>query len=255
MRSQEGADDDAMMPRNVPPLDDRSQMIREHMDLVDLVVERMVPQVPSFMSRDDMRSAAMEGLIDAANRFDPGKGVRFRTFAEYRIRGAIYDEMRKLDWFSRSLREKHNRLSQTMLQLERKLGRAPDEAEMAEAMHMDVEEYRHLLQEVSHLGCVSLHETLDHTGEGRSFLDNLEDLQGPAPPDLIESHELTAIMADLLAQMPEKERLVLALYYYEELTQKEIAGILGVSEGRISQLHSQALVRLRVKILNANIYE
>ncbi|MDX9841478.1 MAG: sigma-70 family RNA polymerase sigma factor, partial [Desulfobulbus sp.] len=94
----------------IAPLDDRSQLIREHMPLVDLVVQRMVPQVPSFMTREDMTSAAMVGLIDAANKFDPTRGAKFKTFAEYRVRGAILDEMRKLDWFSRSMRDKQNQL-------------------------------------------------------------------------------------------------------------------------------------------------
>lgn len=239
----------------VPPLDDRSQLIRDNMPLVELVVQRMVPQVPSFMTKEDMISAAMVGLIDAANKFDPGKGVKFKTFAEYRVRGAILDEMRKLDWFSRSMRDKQNQLTQTMLRLERKLGRSPEESEMAEAMNLTLEDYRYLLTEVSHLGCVSLHETLDHTEEGRSFLDNLEDIGGPAPNELIEKAEMTRLLADILEELSEKERLVVALYYYEELTQKEIAEVLSVSEGRVSQLHSQALLKLRVKLINSDLYE
>ena len=239
----------------VPPLDDRSQLIRENMPLVELVVQRMVPQVPSFMTKEDMISAAMVGLIDAANKFDPGKGVKFKTFAEYRVRGAIFDEMRKLDWFSRSMRDKQNQLTQTMLRLERQFGRSPEEDEMAQELHLSMDEYHDLLGQVSHLGCVSLHETLDHSEEGRNFLDSLEDIAGPAPADIIEREELTQIMADILEELAEKERLVIALYYYEELTQKEIAEVLGVSEGRVSQLHSQALLKLRVKFLNSELYQ
>ena len=244
-----------MVYSSVPPLDDRSQLIREHMPLVEIVVQRMVPQVPSFMTRDDMTSAAMEGLIDAANKYDPGKGAQFKTFAEYRIRGAIFDEMRKLDWFSRSLREKHNQLSQTMLRLERKLGRSPDEEEMAAALDMSLEQYHDTLAQVSHLGCVSLNETLDHSEEGRSFLDNLVQDGGPTPLELIESQEMTALMADIIDELSKKEKLVIALYYYEELTQKEIAEVIGVTEGRVSQLHSQALIKLKVKLLNNELYD
>ncbi|MCL2789965.1 MAG: FliA/WhiG family RNA polymerase sigma factor [Desulfobulbus sp.] len=239
----------------VPPLDDRSQLIRKHMPLVELVVQRMTPQVPSFMTKEDMISAAMVGLIEAANKFDDAKGVKFKTFAEYRIRGAILDEMRKLDWFSRSMRDKQNQLTQTMLRLERRLGRSPEEDEMAAEMSMSLDDYRNLLSEVSHLGCVSLHETLDHTEDGRSFLDNLEDIGGPAPSELIEKQEMTRLLAELLEELSEKERLVIALYYYEELTQKEIAEVLGVSEGRVSQLHSQSLLKLRVKLINSDLYE
>ena len=175
----------------VPPLDDRSQLIRENMPLVELVVQRMTPQVPSFMTKEDMISAAMVGLVDAANKFDPTKGVKFKTFAEYRVRGAIFDEMRKLDWFSRSMRDKQNTLTQTMLRLERQLGRSPEEEEMAREMALSIDEYRDLLAEVSHLGCVSLHETLDHTEDGRSFLDSLEDIGGPVPDDLQKKEEMT----------------------------------------------------------------
>lgn len=239
----------------IPPLDDRSMLIKEHMGLVELVVQRMVPQVPSFMTREDMISAAMVGLIDAANKYDSEKGAKFRTFAEYRVRGAILDEMRKLDWFSRSLRDKQNQLTQTMLRLERQLGRSPEEDEMAQALGISLDGYHDMLRQVSHLGCVSLHETLDHTEEGRSFLDNLEDVTGPTPPDLIEQEEMTYVIADILAELSEKERLVIALYYYEELTQKEIAEVIQVSEGRISQLHSQALLKLRVKMLNSEVWD
>ncbi len=122
----------------VPPLDDRSQLIRENMPLVELVVQRMTPQVPSFMTKEDMISAAMVGLIDAANKFDPSKGVKFKTFAEYRVRGAIFDEMRKLDWFSRSMRDKQNLLTRTMLHLERRFGRSPEEDEMAQELSMSL---------------------------------------------------------------------------------------------------------------------
>lgn len=242
----------AMLP-SVPPLDDRSLLIQDNMPLVELVVQRMIPQVPSFMTKEDMISAAMVGLIDAANKFDPTKGVKFKTFAEYRVRGAILDEMRKLDWFSRSMRDKQNQLTQTMLRLERRLGRSPDEDEMAIEMSLPLDEYRAMLTEVSHLGCVSLHETLDHSEDGRSFLENLEAVGGPVPNELLEKQEMSRLMAELLEELSEKERHVIALYYYEELTQKEIAEIIGVSEGRISQLHSQALLKLRVKLLNSEL--
>ena len=238
---------------SVPPIDDRAQLIREHMPMVDIIVQRMVPQVPSFMTRDDMTSAAMEGLFDAANKYDPAKGAGFKTFAEYRIRGSIFDEMRKLDWFSRSMREKYNQLTRTMLELERKLGQSPGEDEMAEAMDMSIDQYHDLLTKVSHLGCVSLNETLDHSSEGKSFLDSLEDRGCPTPLELIENQELAGIIAGILEKISEKERMVIALYYYEELTQREIAEIIGVTEGRVSQLHSQALLKIKIKMVSAGL--
>jgi RNA polymerase sigma factor for flagellar operon FliA len=228
---------------------DKAQLIRDHLYLVDILVGRMVTQVPSFMSRDDMKSAGMLGLMDASNKFDPSKNILFKTFAEYRIRGAILDEMRKLDWFSRSLRDKQSRVEKTILGLELELGRDPEEHEVAKALDLSLGEYQQLLGEVSHLGCVSLNETLDQSHEGRTFLDSLvDDRSDSSPGARIEEQQLTAKIADILGRLAEKERLVISLYYYEELTQKEIAEVMELSEGRVSQLHSQALIKLKSKL-------
>ena len=231
--------------------DDRSQLIRDNLYLVDILVGRMVTQVPSFMNKDDMKSAGMVGLLDASNKFDPSKNILFKTFAEYRIRGAILDEMRKLDWFSRSLRDKQNKIAKTIAKLELELGRDPEEQEVAKSMDLSLDDYRSMLAQVGHLGCVSLNETLDHSSEGRSFLETLADQRSSTiPGKRIEDQELTETIAGILAQLTEKERLVISLYYYEELTQKEISEILEVSEGRVSQLHSQALIKLKTKVQN-----
>ncbi len=231
--------------------DDRSQLIRDNIYLVDILVGRMVTQVPSFMNKDDMKSAGMVGLLDASNKFDPSNNILFKTFAEYRIRGAILDEMRKLDWFSRSLRDKQNKIAKTIAKLELELGRDPEEQEVAKSMDLSLDDYRSMLAQVGHLGCVSLNETLDHSSEGRSFLETLADQRSSTiPGKRIEDQELTETIAGILAQLTEKERLVISLYYYEELTQKEISEILEVSEGRVSQLHSQALIKLKTKVQN-----
>ncbi len=225
-----------------------STMIEEHLYLVDIVVARMVTQVPAFMNRDDMRSAGMEGLFNAANRFDAGKNIQFKTFAEHRIRGAIFDEMRKLDWFSRGMREKQGQIAATIKELELKLGRDPEEQEIAEAMELSLEEYQIMLGEVSHLGCVSLNQTFDATQEGATFLDTIADSRDTDPGSRLDNHQVTEKIAEVLESLKEKERLVISLYYYEELTQKEIAEVMSLSEGRVSQLHSQALIKLKNKI-------
>lgn len=238
-----------MIYQQMPHQEDKSKLITDNLYLVDILVGRMVTQVPSFMNQDDMKSAGMLGLIDAANKYDPSKNTLFKTFAEYRIRGAILDEMRKLDWFSRSLRDKQTKIGKTITELEARLGRNPEEHEIAAAMRLSLEQYQRVLSEVSHLGCVSLNETLDNAQEGRTFLETLaEERKGASPVDNLENAELTGVIADLLQELSEKERLVIALYYYEELTQKEIAEVLAVSEGRISQLHSQALIKLKTKM-------
>ncbi|MDY0212112.1 MAG: FliA/WhiG family RNA polymerase sigma factor [Desulfuromonadaceae bacterium] len=222
-------------------------LAREHMSLARLVVERMKTQVPGFVTRDDMMSAAMEGLMDAASRFDPERGVMFKTFAERRIRGAIYDEVRKMDWFSRSLRGKQSRISRAIEQLEHRLGRSPEEDEVAAELELSLDEYRQMLSQVGYLGCVSLNEVLDEQDETRNFMDLLKD-DSPSAHDSLEQSSLTRKLGRHLETLTEKERLVVSLYYYEELTQKEIAEVLELTEGRISQLHSQALVKLKTKL-------
>ncbi len=238
-----------MLYNQSPPHDDKTKIIKDHLYLVDILVGRMVTQVPAFMNKDDMKSAGMLGLLDASNKYDASKNIKFKTFAEYRIRGAILDEMRKLDWFSRSLRDKQSRIGRTIVDLELKLGRDPEEHEVAKAMDLSLGDYQVLLGEVSHLGCVSLNETLDNSNEGRSFLDSLMDDRADASPgSRIEGQQLTKKIADMLELLSEKEKIVIALYYYEELTQKEISEVLELTEGRVSQLHSQALIKLKNKL-------
>ena len=226
----------------------QTELIRMHLPLVEFVVDKVAPNVPAFLSRDDLKGAAMTGLMEAANRFDPSRGFQFKTFAEHRMRGAIFDEMRKMDWFSRSMREKQSRLHRVMHEEEERLGRMPDELELARAMDLTLENYRQLLSEVGHLGCVSLNQTLGDSGEGDSFQDTLEDHRALKPQDSLENSEMTEVMAEQLEKLSEKERLVVSLYYYEDLSQKEIAEVLELTEGRISQLHSQALHKLKVKM-------
>jgi RNA polymerase sigma factor FliA len=227
---------------------DKDALVRSHLPMINFLVERMVTQVPSFVTRDEIRSAALLGLVDAANRYDAERGVLFKTFAERRVRGAVLDEVRRMDWFSRTLREKHSRLSRAMERLEKRLGRSPEETEMATELEMSLDMYHHLLNEVSHLGCVSLNESIDDSENSRCIIDNLEDENAVNPLGNLESMELREEMAEHISHLSEKERLVIALYYHEELTQKEISDVLDVSEGRVSQLHSQALLKLKLRL-------
>jgi len=232
-----------------PGAAERERMIESHLSLVDFLVDRMMTQVPAFVSRDDIRSAALMGLMDASNRFDPRRGVLFKTFAERRIRGAVFDEVRRMDWFSRSLREKQSRLSKVTDSLGKKLGRAPEDPELAEELDMSLDDFRELQLQVSQLGTISLNESLDNGEDsGKTFIDNLEDNKQASVQERMEANELTGELAGYLEQLSEKERLVVALLYYEELSQKEISEVLELSEGRISQLHSQALGKLKIKM-------
>ncbi|MCK4620940.1 MAG: FliA/WhiG family RNA polymerase sigma factor [Desulfuromonadales bacterium] len=228
---------------------EREKMIEAHLSLVDFLVDRMMTQVPAFVSRDDIRSAALMGLLDAAGRFDPRRGVLFKTFAERRIRGAVFDEVRRMDWFSRTMRGKQSRLAKVTESLGKRFGRAPDDAELAEELELELDAFHELKLQVSQLGYVSLHENLDDsTDGGKTFIDNLEDTRQVSVQERMEAGELTKELAAYLEQLSEKERLVVALIYYEELSQKEISEVLELTEGRISQLHSQALGKLKVKM-------
>ena len=228
--------------------DERDRLIQDHLPLVKFVVERMITQVPAYLNRDEITSSAMHGLVDAASRFDSSRGILFKTFAEQRIRGAILDEARRMDWFSRSLRDKHGRITETIDRLEKTLGRIPEEDEIAQAMDMGLEAYRRMLGEVNHLGCVSLQQTLDGSQEGQTFMDSLTDASALNPEEELEKAQMVQVMAGQLEKLSEKERLVISLYYYEEMTQKEISEILDLTEGRISQLHSQALLKLKASL-------
>jgi RNA polymerase sigma factor FliA len=231
-----------------PGAAEREKMIESHLSLVDFLVDRMMTQVPSFVNRDDIRSAALMGLMDASNRFDPRRGVLFKTFAERRIRGAVFDEVRRMDWFSRTLREKQSRLSKVTEDLGKRLGRAPEDPEVAEELDMSLDDFRELQLQVSQLGTISLHESVDDDDSGKTFIDNLEDTKQASVQERMEANELTGELAGYLEQLSEKERLVVALIYYEELSQKEISDVLELSEGRISQLHAQALGKLKIKM-------
>ncbi len=225
--------------------DTKDCIIKAHLYLVSFLADRMVTQVPAFMSREDIASAAMLGLVDAAGRFDPGMGVLFKTFAEKRMRGAVIDEVRRMDWFSRTLRKKQGQVQKTVAELLRNLGRDPEEQEIADALDMSLEDYRQLLSETSHLGCVSLHETIGESEQGPSLLDNLVSENDKSALEMLENSEMARQLAECIERLSEKERLVVSLYYYEELSQKEIAEVLEISEGRVSQLHSQALIKLK----------
>ena len=164
------------------------------------------------------------------------------------MRGAILDEVRRMDWFSRTLRQKQSRVQSAIQELTQSLGRFPEEEEIAVNMELKLDDYRLMLSEISHLGCVSLHETIDDSEHGACLLDNLADESLINADEMLETHELTLEIAGHIERLSEKERLVITLYYYEELTQKEIAEVLDLSEGRVSQLHSQALIKLKSHI-------
>ncbi len=227
----------------------RDELIMSHLPLVKYLVGRVSAKLPHHLDQQDLLSVAVIGLITAAERFDPGRGIQFKTFAEKRIMGSIMDELRAQDWLPRTLREKYKRLEQEFAILEQKLGKNPSSEEVAAAMGMDLDQYFRLMEEVHSLSFMSLDEFQeDDEGNPFGFLDFLSDNGAESPQNRMMAKQLLQALGDAIESLPEKERLVITLYYYEELNLKAIGEIMGLTESRISQLHSQAVIRLRVKM-------
>lgn len=227
----------------------RDELIVAHLPLVKYLVGKIASQLPQHLDREDLMSAAVIGLITSAERFDPTRGVQFKTFVEQRIRGTIMDELRSQDWLTRSLREKFKRLEREFAILEQKFGRNPSSEEVAVAMGMDLQDYFQLLEEVHFLSVVSLDDSWeDEEGSPFGLLDVLEDDRGINPQNQLIARQMVDGLSECIEGLPEKERIVVTLYYYEELNLKEIGAVLNLTESRICQLHSQAIVRLRTKM-------
>lgn len=227
----------------------RDELIVSHLPLVKFLVGKIASQLPPHLDRDDLMSAAIVGLITAAERFDPTRGVQFKTFVEQRIRGTIMDELRAQDWLTRSLRDKFKRLEREFSVLEQQLGRNPSSEEVAKAMGIELHEYFRLLEEVHFLSVVSLDDSWeDEDGSPFGLLDVIEDKAIDNPQNQLMQRQTVELLAEAIDTLPEKERIVVTLYYYEELNLKEIGAVLSLTESRICQLHSQAILRLRTKM-------
>lgn len=232
----------------------RDELVLTHLPLVKYLVGRISSKLPPHLDQQDLMSVAVIGLITAAERFDPRRGILFKTFAEKRVMGSIMDELRAQDWLPRTLREKYKRLEHEFSVLEQKLGRNPSSEEVAAAMGMDLEKYFQLMEEVHSLSFMSLedfHE--DDEGSSFGFLNFLSDNGTENPQNQMMAKQLLQVLGDAIESLPEKERLVVTLYYYEELNLKEIGEIMSLTESRISQLHSQAVIRLKVKMKNMTV--
>jgi RNA polymerase sigma factor for flagellar operon FliA len=227
----------------------RDELIMSHLPLVKFLVGRVSAKLPPHLDQQDLLSVAVIGLITAAERFDPKRGIQFKTFAEKRIMGSIMDELRAQDWLPRTLREKYKRLEHEFSVLEQKLGRNPSSEEVAAAMGMDLEKYFQLVEEVHSLSFMSLEDFQeDEDGSPFGFLNFLSDNGAENPQNQMMAKQLLQALGAAIEALPEKERIVITLYYYEELNLKEIGEVLGLTESRISQLHSQAVIRLKVKM-------
>ncbi len=236
-------------PRSLD-LQKRNELILKYTPLIKYVAGRLAMRLPPNVDVNDLISAGVMGLIDALNRYDPSRNIQFKTFAEFRIRGAMLDELRSLDWVPRSVRKKAALLEKTYAELEQKLERPAEDDEVAEALGISLEEFYRMLEEtrgVSFVDIESIRRKIPDLNEDDIF-DLIIDPNQTDPFDDCRLQELRDILAEAISELPEKEKLVVSLYYYEGLTMREIGEILGYTESRISQLHSKAISRLRAKI-------
>jgi RNA polymerase sigma factor FliA len=226
---------------------DRDRILMEHLPTVRYIARRIHERLPQHVELDDLISAGVVGLIDAFEKFDHGKNVQFKSYAQFRVRGAILDSLRMLDWSPRELRRKGRAVEEAIRSVTQRLGRAAAETEIALEMKLSLGEYQQLLGDLKGLEIGSLHEerSEDSGDEELSYVPG-----SPEEDPLFRclKGELKQRMVDAIEELPEKERMVLTLYYYEELTMKEIGQTLGVVESRVSQIHSSAVIRLRIAL-------
>jgi RNA polymerase sigma factor for flagellar operon FliA len=225
----------------------REALILAHMPQVKLIARRIHSRVPESVSLDDLISIGVVGLIAAIDRFDPTQNVKLNTYAEYKIRGAILDGLRGLDWAPRVQRKRSKQIGAAISRAEQLLHRLPEEDEIAAQLGISIEEYRQWLMEIQGLNLGSLEGSAndDESTGGRDLLQYISGDGENLPSRLFERSELTKLLAEGISKMPEIEKTILSLYYHEELTLREISKIVNLHESRISQLKSQAILRLR----------
>ena len=230
----------------------RDKFIRQYMPLVKYVAGKVSVGMPGSVDFDDLVGYGQFGLLDAINKFDPEKNVKFKTYAVTRIRGAIFDELRTLDWVPRSVRQKSREIEDTIVELESKLGRPASDSEVAGAMGISEDEYHQTILKVSGTSVLSLNDVW-YSGEESEHVSIGDCIESPAslnPDVIVEREEIRRVIIEAINELPEKEKMVLVLYYHEDMTFKEIGQVLEVSESRVSQLHTKANLRLRAKLTN-----
>lgn len=230
----------------------RDAFIQQYAPLVKYVAGKVAMGMPHTIEFDDLVGFGVFGLIDAIEKFDPDKHVKFKTYAVTRIRGAIYDELRSIDWVPRSVRQKSREIEDAVHRLESSLGRAATDNEICKELGLTPAEFQKTMMKVSSTSMLSLNDVW-YTGDDNdkvSIVDAIESPQSLNPDAIVEKDEIKRVIVQAIQELPEKEKKVLVLYYYEDLTLKEIGKVLEVTESRISQLHTKAIMRLRAKLTN-----
>ena len=230
--------------------ENREEVIIRYSPMIKYVANRIAMRLPPHIEVDDLISVGVLGLMDAISKYDSSRGAKFKTYAEFRVRGAILDELRAMDWVPRSIRQKASSVDKVVQSLQVKLSRSPEDQEVAKEMGISLEQFHTTLNETKSIPVFSLDDLgiAKDSGEQQSLLDCLAGKADADPQTQIRLTELKEIIAKAIDTLPEKERLMVSLYYYEELTMKEIGAVLEITESRVSQIHSKAVYRLRTKL-------
>ena len=226
----------------------KEELILKYAPLIKYIANRIAARLPVHIDIHDMINSGVLGLMDAIEKFNPDKGVKFETYAEYRIKGAILDSLRAMDWVPRSVRKVSTMLENTYADLEKKLGRPATDEEVAEIMNIKVEKLQKLVNRVSNISMISLERDSKNSYSKQSLLDKLIDKEDTTGFDKLDIEELRNVLANNIELLPEKEKKVISLYYYNEFTMKKIGKILNLTESRVSQIHTKAVLRLRGKL-------
>ena len=226
---------------------DTNELLKQHSPLVRRLAHQMIAKLPANVHIDDLIQVGMMGLHDALGRFDPGQGVQFETFATQRIRGAMLDELRGSDWMSRGNRKQQRDIESAVHRLEQKLGRAPHESEIAAEMGVTLAQYQETLTKVRGTQLVYLEDMGGDEGSD-DYLDRHVASEDANPLAMLQDHRMREALVEAIKNLPEREQYVMSMYYEHDMNLKEIAAVLGVTESRVCQLHSQSIARLRVKL-------
>ena len=229
----------------------KQQLIEEYVELVKIVAGRMYNFYGSKIEYDDLVGFGVMGLIDSIERFDLSKNTKFETYAQIRIKGTIIDNIRKLDWIPRSLRKKSKDIQNGMISLENKLGRTPSNVELSQHLNISLKELESALSDISNFNMTSLEGLLANKGEYNIDKDKVNN----TPEQIFEKREIKEILSSIVDVLPEQEKTVVSLYYYEELTYKEVGYIMELSESRISQIHSKAILMIKNQLIKLGVYE
>ena len=230
--------------------ENREEVIEKYSPMIKYVANRIAMRLPPHVEVDDLISVGVLGLMDAISKYDPTRGAKFKTYAEFRVRGASLDELRSMDWVPRSIRQKASNVDAVVQKLRAKLKRNPEDEEVAKEMELSLDQFYDTVNETKSMPVFSLEDLgiAKETGEQQSLLDCLAGKADADPQTQVRLSELKGIIATAIDTLPEKERLMVSLYYYEELTMKEIGVVLDITESRVSQIHSKAVYHLRTKL-------